>query len=130
MMEMELKILIDTYAICKFKPDSDMPEALINYDFFSVTKAQDELSIVCKQSEIIAGEFEINKDWRILKIIGPLDFSLVGIIAEISGLLSKSKISIFTISTYDTDYILVKNKNLEKAVEVLESNGKKIIFEK
>lgn len=130
MMEMELKILKDTYAICKFKPDSNMPNPLINSDFFSVTKTQDELSVVCKQSQITANQIEINRDWRILKIIGPLDFSLVGIIAEISGLLSKSKISIFTISTYDTDYILVKNKNLEKAVEVLESNGKKIIFEK
>jgi len=71
----------------------------------------------------------IDKHWRIFKIIGPLDLSLIGIIAHISDLFKENKISIFPISTYDTDYILIKNENMQKVITVLKNKGHKIIIE-
>ena len=71
----------------------------------------------------------MNSDWRALKIAGPLDLTLVGIIAEISRILKDSNISIFSISTYETDYVMVKNRDLNKAVDSLKANGHEIIFE-
>lgn len=129
-MGLNLIILKDTYAIYRFNYEIDIPEWTKDSDFYSVTRTQDELSIVCKQSDSKTGEFLVNSDWKILKIEGKLDFSLVGIIAEVTGLLKTSKIPVFTISTYDTDYILVKNQDLGKAVDSLESDRHKITFEK
>ena len=128
-MKLNLIILKDTYAICRFNNDNDIPEWIKDSEFYSVTRTQDELSVVCKQSGSITKESAINTDWRIIKIQGPMDFSLVGIIAEVSGLLRKGKISVFTISTYDTDYIMVKNQDLVKAVDSLKSNEHVVTFE-
>lgn len=127
-MMLNLIILKDTYAIYRFNSDIDIPEWIKDSDFYSVTRTQDELSVVSKQYDSITEEYAVNAGWRVIKIQGPLDFSLVGIIAEVSGLLKKRKISIFTISTYDTDYILVKSQDLGKAVDSLKSNGHIITF--
>ena len=125
----KLKVLKDIYAVCKFNSSSEIPSVIYSSDFYSITKAPDELSVICKQSGLINDTQGINKDWRIIKVIGPLDFSLIGIIAEISRILYKNKISIFSISTYETDYILVKNLNLKRALDSLESNGYEITKE-
>ena len=125
----KLKVLKDIYAVCKFNSSSEIPSVIYSSDFYSITKAPDELSVICKQSRLINDTQGINKDWRIIKVIGPLDFSLIGIIAEISRILYKNKISIFSISTYETDYILVKNLNLKRALDSLESNGYEITKE-
>jgi uncharacterized protein len=128
-MKLNLIILKNTYAIYRFNSDMDIPIWVKDSDFYSATKTQDELSVVCKQHDSIVEGYAINTDWKIIKIQGPLDFSLIGIIAEVSGLLEKVRISIFTISTYDTDYILVKKQDLDKAVDSLKSNGHIITFE-
>jgi len=128
-MELNLLILKDKYAVCRFNNDVDIPEWIRDSDFYSVTRTQEELSIVCKQSDSITGESAIDTDWRIIKIQGPLDFSLIGIIAEVSGILKSNGISIFTISTYDTDYILVKSQDLGKTVDSLKLNRYIITFE-
>lgn len=128
-MKLNLIILKDIYAIYRFNHDIDIPAWVKDSDFYSVTRTHDELSVVCKQSDLITEGSAVNTDWRIIKIQGPLDFSLVGIIAEVSGILKKIKISIFTISTYDTDYILVKNQDLDKAVDSLKFNKHVIFFE-
>ena len=124
----KLKILKDTYAIYKFSPDTNIPLKMNNSDFYSITQTDDEISLVCRQSENIKDALQVNKDWRVLKIIGPLDLSLVGVIAEISKILSENSIPIFTISTFETDYILVKDFDLNKAAEALGKN-KNIILE-
>ncbi len=129
-MKLRFIILKDKYAIHRFDSCSDIPMWIKDSDFYSVTKTKDELSIVCKQLDSITEAAEINKDWRILKLQGPLDFSLVGIIAEIAGILKESNITIFTISTFETDYILVKNKNLDRAIDSLKANGHEIIYKK
>ncbi len=129
-MQLTFIILKDKYAIYKFKPNSDIPDWIKTSDFYSITRTKNELSIVSKQNDVMTESQESNTDWKILKIKEPLDFSLIGIIAEISGILKEAQISIFTISTYDTDYILVKNQDLNKAIDSLKANGHEIINEK
>jgi len=120
----DLILLKDTYTIYKFKSSFKTPGWIENSEFYSVTKTKDELSIVCKQMDVklpIGGV--VDKNWRMIKIIGPLDLSLTGIIAEISGVLAESLVPVFTISTYHTDYFMVKEENLDKAIMALKENG-------
>ena len=73
---------------------------------------------------------KVDKHWRILKINGQLDLSIIGVIAYVSNLLKENKIPVFTVSTYDTDYILVKNQHIDKTLKALENNGHKVFIEK
>lgn len=106
--------------VVRLEANAEIPKWLSG-DFVSITRTIDELSIVCEQKDI-AG-LKIEKDWRVLKILGPLDFSEIGILANIAEILAKEKISIFVISSYDTDYILVKEVSLAKAIKALEKAG-------
>ena len=129
-MDLTLIVLKNSYAICRFDKTSSIPEWVSKSDFYSVTRTQDELSIVCNQLIIESDEtFLFDKDWRCIKIDSLLDLSLIGIIAGISNILKENKIPIFTISTYNTDYILVKKQHLDNAIESLRIKGYKIIFE-
>lgn len=105
-------------AICRLDSDQLIPNWAINSDFFSITKTADELSIVCNQSSV-PDDIQHEKDWRCFKVVGPIHFSVVGVLADISDTLSTAQISIFAISTFDTDYILVKNENFESAKSLI-----------
>lgn len=113
-----MKLLKEKYGVCRLNKTELIPEWAKNSDFFSITKTSDELSIVCFEDSI-PNDVKCEKDWRVLKIEGPLDFSLIGILASISTILAQKGISIFAISTYDTDYILVKNKDIDNAIDSL-----------
>ncbi|MDR3597284.1 ACT domain-containing protein [Clostridium sp.] len=113
-----MKLLKEKYGVCRLNKTELIPEWAKNSDFFSITKTSDELSIVCFEDNI-PNDIKCEKNWRALKIEGPLDFSLIGILASISTILAKKGISIFAISTYDTDYILVKNKDIDNAIDSL-----------
>lgn len=113
-----MKLLKEKYGVCRLEKTELIPGWAQNSDFFSITRTSDELSIVCAEDDI-PNHIKCEKDWNILKIEGPLDFSLIGILASISTILSKGGISIFAISTYDTDYILVKNKDIDNAIQLL-----------
>ena len=126
-MKLSFSLLKNTFAICKFKNDMEIPSSIKTSSFYSITRTVDELSLVCEQSLVPEQLSEINKDWRVLKIIGPLDFSLVGIIADISAILKSERISIFTISTYETDYILVKSADLDRAIKGLKVYGHTLV---
>ncbi|HKJ81311.1 MAG TPA: ACT domain-containing protein [Ignavibacteriaceae bacterium] len=129
-MRLKLIILKDSYAIYRFNNNVDIPEWIKDSDFSSVTRTRDELSIVSRQADNIKEEYKADIDWRIIKIQGPLNFSLVGIIAEISGILGDNNIPVFTVSTYDTDYILVKNRDIDKTIDSLAAHGHEITYEK
>jgi uncharacterized protein len=116
---MDLIVLANKYSIYKFKNVHTLPEWIYLSDFYSITRTKDELSVVAFQRDLISEDFNCSKDWRILKVVGPLDLSLVGIIADIAAILRDKKISIFTISTYDTDYIMVKQKDLAAGIDAL-----------
>lgn len=119
---MTMEVLSGKYVVCRLDKDSPIPEWALRGDFFSVTRTSDELSVVCSE-EKIPEDIRCEKDWRILKILGPLDFSLTGILASVGAILARGKISIFAVSTYDTDYILVKDKDISRAMAKLSCEG-------
>jgi uncharacterized protein len=94
--------------------------------FYTISQTAEELSVVCETS-LIPQSIKQQKNWRAFYIDGVLDFSLVGILAKISSILAAAEISIFAISTYNTDYILIKEEKLEPAIEVLRGKGYQII---
>jgi len=132
-IKLTMKLLKDKYSVCRLDKNSIIPNWVMNGEFFSITKTEDELSIVCSQENLPnnmqheLANIQCEKDWRILKVEGPLDFSLVGILSSISSLMAKEKISIFALSTYDTDYILVKENNIDAAINVLIKNNYDVI---
>lgn len=124
--KLTLKILKNRYSVCRLNKNDEIPKWIFQEEFFSITRTDDELSIVCLQDKI-KEDIKCEKDWKVLKIEGPLDFSLVGILSRISTLMANNDISIFAISTYDTDYILIKEESIKRAIEVLENNNYNII---
>lgn len=113
-----MKLLAGTYGVSRLEASSPLPSWASTGAFFSLTKTEDELSIVC-DTAVIPEDIICEKPWKILKVQGPLDFALVGIVSKISKVLADNEVSLFVISTYDTDYILVKEKDTSKAVEAL-----------
>ena len=97
-------------------------------EFLSITKTAEELSIVCL-SKVIPESVEKDAGWKVLKIEGILSFGLVGVLAQVSAVLAEAEVSIFAISTYNTDYILVKNKDFDAAVVVLRNDGHEVVQE-
>jgi hypothetical protein len=116
--QLTLSIMPETLAVCRLEADSQIPEWGLRSEFFSITKTSDELSIVCNQEDLPA-DVQAERDWRAFKVEGPLDFSLTGILAQMSTALADDKISIFAISTFDTDYILVKASTFQNASDSL-----------
>lgn len=117
-----LKLLKNKYSVCRLNKYDEIPKWIFNEEFFSITKTEDELSIVCLQDKI-KDDVLCERNWKVLKIEGPLDFSLIGILSKISTLMANNNISIFAISTYDTDYILIKEESIDKAIELLINNN-------
>lgn len=117
---LSLSILPYRLAVCRLEKDAPIPLWAIEDTFFSITRTMDELSIVCSEANV-PGDVRSEKEWSALKVNGPLDFALTGILASLAGPLASAGISIFAISTFDTDYILVKSRDLAETVAVLES---------
>jgi len=116
-----LSILPEKFGICHLGKNIPIPDWAIDGKFSSITKTEQELSIICPQEKIPAGIL-FEKDWRAFKLDTVLDvFSSVGIIAALVKPLAEESISILNISTYETNYILVEEKNLEKATKALNS---------
>ncbi len=113
-----LSILPHALGICRLIPKEPIPSWALESPFFSLSKTSEELSIVCLE-ERIPQEIKTEKSWRAIKVEGPLDFSLTGIMASLTKPLAEEGISLFAISTYDTDYLLVKDHNLPKSIEIL-----------
>ena len=121
---MELKKIAHKLTVCKI---ADISEININADFYFVGKTDEELSLVCKTDDIPSGATARDDGWRGFRIQGVLDFSLIGILSELSGILAEHEIGIFAVSTYNTDYILVKEENYERALEALASEGYAVV---
>ena len=119
-----LSILEETYIIHKLDQSTNLPEELIECEFYSLSNSQEELSLVCPEQILIQSENN-SPNWKCLKVAGPLDLNLTGILAGLSDTLAKAKISIFAISTFETDYVLIQKQVLETAKSVLKSAGYK-----
>ena len=123
---MELKVLDNKLKVVKLKTNETVPEIVYKQEFYSITKTDEELSIVVNEDVNILSNV-VEDNWKAIKIVGTLDFALIGILSKISTILAQADISIYAISTYNTDYILVKADKLEKAIKVLEQNEYKFI---
>ena len=117
-LKLSLSILDENFAVCRLNANDKIPDWIIKEHFYSITKTADELSIVCFEKDV-PDHVKSEKDWRAIKINGVLDFSQTGILASLAVPLAEAKIGIFVLSTFNTDYILVKNNKLEKAIEIL-----------
>jgi uncharacterized protein len=115
----------NVYAICRLQPTEAVPGWAAGKEFFSLTRTREEFSIVCEENQV-PGEIHAERNRRLLQIEGTLAFTLTGVLASVASPLADAEISIFAISTYDTDYILVANEDLDRASAVLEQAGHKV----
>ncbi len=117
---MELRIIEHDLSVCKV---ADMSDIDLKADFCFIGKTDEELSLVCKTKDIPSRTIERDDGWRGFRIQGILDFSLIGVLSKLSGILAAHKIGIFAVSTYNTDYILVKEADFRRALEILAAEG-------
>ena len=117
---MELKKIEHKLTVCKVEKTSDIDLAS---EFYFIGKTDEELSLVCKTDDTPDKTIERDDGWKGFRIQGVLDFSLIGILSKLSGILAESSIGIFAVSTFNTDYILVKAENFERALSVLSAEG-------
>jgi hypothetical protein len=125
-LNLDLDLLGASFAVCRLAPALPVPAWAAGEEFVSITRTPDELSIVCSQNGVPEG-IRAERDFRVLKIRGPLDFALVGVLSGLAGPLAEAGISIFALSTFDTDYILVKQEHLGRAAEILIREGHNIL---
>lgn len=124
-MSLRLTVLPGRLAVCRLPPEDAIPEWANAAGFSSVTRTRDELSVVCVEAAVpedVRGE----RGWRALVVAGPLDFGLIGVIASLAEPLARAGVPIFAISTFDTDYLLVKEARLAEAVAALTAAGHEI----
>jgi len=117
-MKLNLSVLEDLFTIHRISSDNEIPMQVFDGTFYNITKTEEELSIICSSSVLLDSESS-ETGWSCIKVLGRLDFNLTGILADILAILAESKISIIAISTFDTDYILVKSKKLQGATKAL-----------
>ena len=120
---MILELLPHSLAVCRLPADTELPVWVKGFQ--SVTRTSDELSIICEAVNV-PQEVQAERDWRCLRVAGTLEFHLTGILASLTSPLAEAGISIFALSTFDTDYLLVKADSLGAAVRVLEAEGYEI----
>jgi hypothetical protein len=117
-----LQLLSGEFAVCRLAPDEPVPAWAGSAVFSSITRTRDELSVICPAAQV-PGQVTSEGGWRMLKLRGPLPFSATGILHSVLTPLADARISIFALSTYDTDYVLVKATALARACAVLREHG-------
>lgn len=117
---MKIKIIEEKFSVCQIE---DLSIVNFKSQYFFVSKTDDELSLVCQTIDAPSKTIKREDNFRMMRIYGMLDFSVIGVIAKISEILAKEKVWLFVISTYNTDYILIKCSDFEKAQGLLSVNG-------
>ena len=120
-----LHLLPETFAVCQLPAGAPAPEWLTG-TLVSVTRTPEELSIVCEE-RYVPQDVRHQGDFRCLKVTGPLDFATTGVIAALAGPLADAGISLFPLGTYDTDYLLVRRADLERATATLRGTGHRVV---
>ena len=121
---MQIKKIYHNFSICQVE---DYSLVNLEADYSFIAKTEEERSLVCITKDVPSNGIRREDGWKAFCVQGVLDFSLIGILSKISTILAERGISIFAVSTYNTDYILIKDTNYEKALEVLKSSGYEII---
>lgn len=115
--------LPDLYAICRLPADAAIPDWAVSVPFVSLTYTRDELSVVCPQDRVPDG-VQADRGWRCLQVEGPFDLEgAIGVLAALSAPLAEARLGIFVVSTYDTDYLLVKDAQATRAFDALAQAG-------
>ena len=121
---MNLQMLPQAFTVCQI---SDVTTVDFSREFVFLSKTDEECSLVCETASVPANAIAREDGWRAFRVCGVLDFSLVGILAELSAILSKAGISIFAVSTYNTDYLFTKADVFDRALETLANAGYAIL---
>jgi len=116
---MKLKLLGATFAVCRLSPADPTPE-WPRGEFVSISRTPAELSVVCDQVHVPA-DVRAERDWRCFEVEGPIPFELVGLAARITKALAEARISVFFVSTFDTDYVMVRSASVDAAITALRS---------
>ncbi len=122
---LELSLLPGRFAISKLAPDAHLPAWAARGSFYSVTRTGDELSIVVEEARVPAGT-RSQSGWRVLRVRGPFVLSEVGVLASLTAPLADARVSVFVVSTFDTDYLLVTEEQLAPAIVALDRAGHSI----
>jgi hypothetical protein len=120
-----LTVLPGTYAIARFAPHASVPFEYASSFFYSLSKTDQELSVVCEE-RFVAADVKAERKRRLIRVESTLAFSLTGIVASLAAPLAEDSVSIFAVSTYDTDYLLVNEADLDRATAALERAGHKV----
>ena len=120
----EIKRLNQDFSVCKV---IDYSLVNLNAEYSFIGKTDEEKSLVCVTSDVPPNVIQRDDEWKGFRVQGILDFSLIGILSKIAEILAKNSISIFVISTYNTDYVLIKKENYQKALDILEYSGYEVV---
>jgi hypothetical protein len=123
----ELVVLKPEFAVCRFGPEALVPTWVDHGCFWSVSRTAEELSIVCEGAQIPSG-VQSEKGFSCLKVVGPLELSSVGVMASLAGVLAERSVSLLALSTFDTDYLLVRQQDLPDAIDALRMGGHFVHF--
>lgn len=120
-----LTLLREGFAVCKMDPDGLAPADLLEMDgpFVSVTRTADELSVVCPEDDVPAGAVQVERGFRAFRLEGPVPFTTIGVVSGLTRPLAEAGISVFVVSTFDTDYLLVKAEAAQRAARLLGRAG-------
>ncbi len=126
MSRLRFSVLPGRYAVVRLAPDAEVPAGALAPPFHSVTRTPSELSLVCPEAAVPNGA-RAEKDWALLGLVGPFPFSMVGVLASVLAPLAEAGVSIFALSTFDTDHVLVKRERLEAAIAALRAAGHELV---
>jgi hypothetical protein len=128
---LKVSLLASTFAICRLDPHDVIPVWAFTGSFFTISRTDEELSIVCEEAVIDVEHqhlhIKIERGWRCLKLHGPIPFATTGVIASLTKPLAAAGISVSPIATYDTDYLFVKNNRLQDAIAALKGSGHEVL---
>jgi len=122
---MELEILPYAFTVCKLE---SLDETVLSKEFLFIGRTDEEISLVCRTEDVPSETLEREDGWRGLRVKGILDFSMVGVLSNLSSILAEAGVGIFAVSTYNTDYILFKEKDYKRAISALGGSGHTIVL--
>ena len=120
--DLPLVLLPDRLAVCRLPADAPQPEWARPGNLLALIRTRDEFSVICEE-RLVPPEVLAERGWRAFQVQGPLDFSMVGVLAALTAPLARAGVSIFVLSSYETDYVLVREHSLDRAVEALNQAG-------
>jgi hypothetical protein len=123
--KLKLAVLSPAFAVCRLDPLAPFPAWASSSVFTSITRTSDELSVVCQQ-HLVPNGVQCERNWSCIRVSGKMDFSMIGVVASLVTPLAEAGISVFVVSTFDTDYLLIKETESEMALAALQAAGHKV----